>query len=75
VAPPSISGGAGTNRRSSGVAYRFHTYIDNAKQWRWQLKAENGKIVADSGEGYSTLGNCREAATRVRTKIADAEID
>jgi uncharacterized protein YegP (UPF0339 family) len=35
--------------------YNFHTYQDSAGEWRWRLISTNGKIVADSGEGYSSL--------------------
>lgn len=28
-------------------------YRDRAGKWRWRLVAGNGKIVADSGQGYS----------------------
>lgn len=27
-------------------------YKDNNKKWRWNLKSANGKIIAESGEGY-----------------------
>ena len=27
-------------------------YKDDAGEWRWHRKSENGQIVADSGEGY-----------------------
>jgi uncharacterized protein len=27
-------------------------YRDSRREWRWRLKASNGRIVADSGEGY-----------------------
>jgi hypothetical protein len=27
-------------------------YKDRKKEWRWRLVARNGKIVAESGEGY-----------------------
>ena len=32
---------------------KFIIYQDKAKKWRWRLKARNGRIVADSGQGYS----------------------
>lgn len=28
-------------------------YLDDAGEWRWHRKSENGKIVADGGEGYN----------------------
>lgn len=27
-------------------------YKDKANEWRWRVKADNGRVVADSGEGY-----------------------
>lgn len=29
-------------------------YQDRKNQWRWRLYAKNGRIVADSGEGYNS---------------------
>lgn len=36
--------------------YQFRVYEDKAKEWRWQLVADNGKLVADSGEGLRHEG-------------------
>lgn len=35
-------------------------YVDAMDEHRWRLKSRNGRIVADSGEGYSS----RDAAER-----------
>jgi len=40
--------------------------------WRWQLKARNGKIVADSGEGYASEYNAVRAARRCKELAPDA---
>lgn len=32
----------------------FVVYKDNFGEWRWHLKASNGRILADSGEGYKS---------------------
>ena len=40
---------------------KFVIYQDKAGKWRWRLKAGNGRIVADSGQGYSTKGNAKQA--------------
>jgi uncharacterized protein YegP (UPF0339 family) len=37
--------------------YRFHIFQDNRGAWRWQLRASNGRVVADGGEGYSSKRN------------------
>lgn len=33
---------------------KFHIYKDSKGDYRWRLKAANGKTIADSGEGYNT---------------------
>lgn len=37
---------------SHGRMMRFELYRDHSRQWRWRLRASNGKIVADCAEGY-----------------------
>lgn len=41
-------------------------YRDAAGEWRWRLKASNGRIIADSGEGYSTERECIADIERVK---------
>lgn len=36
----------------------YYIYQDRASEWRWHLKASNGKIIADSGEGYRNRQDC-----------------
>ena len=31
---------------------KLEIYRDGRSKWRWRLRASNGRIVADSGEGY-----------------------
>ncbi|HUT62220.1 MAG TPA: DUF1508 domain-containing protein [Phycisphaerae bacterium] len=31
---------------------KFQIYYDGAWKYRWRLKAANGRILADSGQGY-----------------------
>jgi Uncharacterized conserved protein len=51
----------------------FVIYPDAGGEYRWSLRAANGKIIADGGESYTTLNDCREAVTRVQEYAADAE--
>jgi uncharacterized protein YegP (UPF0339 family) len=46
---------------------KFHIYKDNKGEWRWRLKAANGRIIADSGEGYSTEQECEADIDRVKS--------
>jgi uncharacterized protein YegP (UPF0339 family) len=56
---------AGVDEADGSAA--FHVYKDNAGEWRWHLKAANGRIVADSGEGYHDRGDCIHAIEIVRS--------
>ena len=40
--------------------------LDGLARLAWRLKAANGKIVADSSEGYSSKHACREGIDLVR---------
>jgi uncharacterized protein YegP (UPF0339 family) len=34
------------------MAVTFELYQDATRQWRWRLRHQNGRIIAESGEGY-----------------------
>ena len=36
----------------------YYYYKDSKGEWRWRLKAANGRIIADSGEGYKSEHEC-----------------
>lgn len=40
-------------------------YFDAAGEWRWRRVAGNGRIIADSGEGYKSKSFCVGMAKRV----------
>lgn len=44
---------------------KLDIYKDSRGEWRWRLRARNGKIVADSGEGYKTTAGVRKAVRRL----------
>lgn len=52
----------------------FELFCDRAGQYRFRLKARNGKIIAVS-EGYSTKAACENGVQSVRTNAADAPIE
>ena len=37
---------------------RFEVYRDDADEYRWDLEADDGEIMATSGEGYSSKDEC-----------------
>jgi hypothetical protein len=50
-------------------------YRDQAHEWRWRLRLGNGRIIADSGEGYKSRKASLYAARRLRVWVAVAEIE
>jgi uncharacterized protein YegP (UPF0339 family) len=39
---------------------------DATLQWRWRLRAANGRIIAESGEGYHNRADCEAAIALVK---------
>jgi uncharacterized protein YegP (UPF0339 family) len=50
------------------------TYKDKAGEWRWYLRAVNGKRLADSGEGYKNKKDCLDAIDLVKGS-KDAKVE
>ena len=44
---------------------RIEFYTDAGDKWRWRLRASNGRILADSGQGYSRRVDAVRACGRV----------
>lgn len=44
---------------------KFQVYKDKAGEWRWRLRAKNGRIVADSGEGYKRKTTMLKTLTNI----------
>lgn len=49
--------------------WKLTIYRDRRGQWRWRIKARNGRIIAESGEGYVSKFNARRAAERIKNAI------
>lgn len=47
---------------------------DTKDEWRWQLKADNGKIIAVSAVGYRNPSECMQAIDRVKMAALEAEV-
>lgn len=52
----------------------FVVYQDRSSGWRWQLKAANGKVIADSGEAYASEYNVVRAARRCKELAPSAVV-
>jgi uncharacterized protein YegP (UPF0339 family) len=54
--------------------YRGRRGIFGRTQWRWRLRAANGKIIADSAESYNNRADCLMIIERIRQNAANALI-
>lgn len=36
----------------------YQVYKDRSNHWRWRYVASNGRIIADSAEGYVNKADC-----------------
>ncbi len=57
------------------MAATFELYKDRAEEYRWRLRHENGNIIADSGEGYTTKANAINGIESVKTNAPTAPIE
>ena len=55
-------------------AGRFEVYRDKAARYRWRLRRGDGDIVADSGQGYLTRGECEADLAWVRAHAATVPV-
>lgn len=47
---------------------KLEIYRDKQKQHRWRLRAANGRVLADSGEGYRRRIDCLRGARKLFPK-------
>lgn len=45
----------------------YFIYKDKAGEYRWRYNAVNGRIIADSGEGYNTKADCKRGIEIMQT--------
>lgn len=53
---------------------KFHIYKDKKGEFRWRLISINGKMIVNSGEGYTTKANCKKGIASVVKNSPIAEI-
>jgi len=54
---------------------RFEVIRDTRSGFRWRLKGANGRIIANSGEGYKTKAACLGGIDLVQRGAASATIE
>ena len=53
---------------------KFEIYEDKAGEYRWRLLWSNGKIAADSGEGYTRRDDAHRAIGSLLLGLTDVTI-
>lgn len=48
---------------------KFVLWKDAKGEWRWTLRAKNGKIVADSAEGYKSRRHAVTMCRKINAEI------
>jgi uncharacterized protein YegP (UPF0339 family) len=54
---------------------KFEVYKDRVANYRWRFRASNGRIVADSSEGYVNKSDCLTGIAIVKKEAPAAPID
>jgi uncharacterized protein YegP (UPF0339 family) len=62
-------------KKDAADKLKFEVYQDNAKAYRWRLKATNGQTIGSSSEGYKAQADCEHAIDLVKTGAAKAEVE
>jgi len=52
----------------------FEIYKDEKGEYRWTLRAANGKTIADSGEGYKSKADCEHGLKLIKEGAASAAV-
>ena len=66
--------GSTLGRRTRSNAMQFEVYKDKAGEYRWRLLSSNGRIAADSGEGYTRREDAHRAITTLLLGLNDVVI-
>ncbi|XUX00379.1 MAG: HVO_2922 family protein [Dehalogenimonas sp.] len=56
------------------MAAKFELFKDKAGEFRWRLRHQNGNIIADSAEGYSTKAAAINGIESVKKNISLANV-
>jgi uncharacterized protein YegP (UPF0339 family) len=53
---------------------QFEVYKDNARLFRWRLRASNNSIIAECYEGYINRSDCENEVNLVRNEAPKAKL-
>lgn len=61
--------------KADKAALTFEMFKDEGGDFRWRLKAANGRIVATSGQGYKAKADCQHGIDLIRKEAGKAKVD
>ncbi len=64
----------GDDERGAAMAGKFEVYQDKADQYRFRLKAGNGREIVASGKSYTTRADAKRGVTAMQTAAAGATV-
>ncbi len=53
---------------------QFEVYKDNARLFRWRLRASDNRIIAECNEGYFNRSDCENEVNLVRNEASKAKL-
>jgi len=54
---------------------RFQIYKDKKGEYRWRLRSDDDRIVADCSEGYMSKDSCKHVIKLIKQLTGDAGIE
>lgn len=53
---------------------RFELYKDPKGEYRWRFLSTNGRVLADSGEGYKNEADCQQGINLIKGELPAAQV-
>lgn len=72
TAPAAKASASAPPLQKSGL--KFEVFVDGNGEFRWRLKAANGRPIASSGEGYKAKAGCRNAIDVIKRGASTATV-
>jgi uncharacterized protein YegP (UPF0339 family) len=71
-----VNGSSGqTQRRGNTMAAKFEIYKGKIGDFHWRLTHTNGRVIAKSGEGYTTKVNAINGLNSVKENAPNAIVE
>jgi uncharacterized protein YegP (UPF0339 family) len=74
AALPTDRPAVGADAADKASAATFEVYQDKGGEFRWRLRAQNGQVIATSGDGYKEKRACLAGIESVKKNAAGAAV-